>query len=138
MPARKQVAAEHARKQYGISERRACRLIGLVRSTNRRKRKGRGDEDVRARLGQLARERRRFGYRRLTALLRREGRRVNHKGVYRLYRDMGLAMQRRIRRHGPRRLTPEAWEKVRLTRPNRRWAMISSATRSPTVAHSGL
>jgi putative transposase len=94
-----------------MSERRACRLIGLARSTNRRKLKGRDDEDIRARLMQLARERQRFGYRRPTALLRREGRSVNHKRVYRLYRAMGLAMRRRIRRHGPRRLTPPAWEK---------------------------
>lgn len=106
-----------------MSERRACRLIGLARSTNRRKLKGHGDEAVRARLAQLARERQRFGYRRLTVLLRREGRSVNHKKVYRLYCAMGLAMRRRIRRHAPRRLTPPAWEKVRLTRPDQRWAM---------------
>jgi putative transposase len=45
---------------------------------------------------------------------------------------MGLAMRRRIRRHSPRRLTPPAWEKVRLTRPNQRWAMDFV---SDTLAH---
>ena len=62
-----------ARKQHGISERRACRLTGLARSTQRRKLQGKADDDDRQRLGELARERQRFGYRRLTALLRREG-----------------------------------------------------------------
>jgi putative transposase len=84
--------------------------------------KAKADEELRSRLGQLARERQRFGYRRLTALLRREGRNVNHKKIYRLYRTMGLAMRRKCHRHSARRLMPPAGEKA-LTRPDQRWAM---------------
>jgi putative transposase len=84
--------------------------------------KAKADEELRSRLGQLARERQRFGYRRLTALLRREGRNVNHKKIYRPYRTMGLAMRRKCHRHSARRLMPPAGEKA-LTRPDQRWAM---------------
>ena len=72
------------------------------------------------RLRSLAAERRRFGYRRLWVLLRREGFGVNHKRVYRLYREEGLSVRRRKRKrmagiaHVPT-MAPE--------RPNQRWSM---------------
>jgi putative transposase len=110
-----------AKEQHGISERRACRLTALARSTQRRKLQGKADDDDKERLQQLARERQRFGYRRLTALLRREGRSINHKRVYRLYRELGLAMRRRKRRHSGQRLAAAATTGV--GRPNQRWAM---------------
>ena len=78
-----------------MSERRACRLTGLARSTQRRKLEGKADEDDKHRLQELARERQRFGYQRLTVLLRREGLGINYKRVYRMYRELGLAMRRR-------------------------------------------
>ncbi|KOT08469.1 integrase core domain protein [Burkholderia mallei] len=53
-----------------------------------------------ARLVKLAHERRRFGYRRLHALVEREGTHANHKRIYRLYREAGLAVRRRRKRHG--------------------------------------
>jgi putative transposase len=118
----KRAAASHSQQHHGLSERRACRLIGLARSTHRRKLNAAADEELSSRLGQIARERQRFGYRRLTAMLRREGRQVNHKRIYRLYRAMGLAMRRKLHRHSARRLTPPAGEKA-LVRPDQRWAM---------------
>jgi putative transposase len=108
-------------KQHGISERRACRLTGLARSTQRRKPQALIEDGVTERLKELARERQRFGYRRLTALLRREGRQVNHKRIYRLYRDLGLSMRRRKRKHSAYRLA--ATEKTFLRKRNQRWAM---------------
>ena len=72
-PASKRAAVTVAMKQHGISERRACRLTQLARSTQRRKLPSKTDDDFAQRLTELARERQRFGYRRLTALLRREG-----------------------------------------------------------------
>ena len=82
---------------FGLSQRRACGLVGLARSTCQY----RGHRDpvliLRERLRILAEQRRRFGYRRLTVLLRREGHRVNHKRVYRLYREEGLTVRRRRR-----------------------------------------
>src|SRR5947207_10816495 len=82
-----------------MSERHACRLVGLGRSTHRyRVQKAERDSELRTRLKELAARRMRFGYRRLTAMLLREGMAVNHKRVYRLYREEGLAMRIRQRR----------------------------------------
>src|SRR5215469_2317462 len=91
-----------------MSERHACRLLGLARSTKRYEgQKGKRDLALRTRLKELAARRMRFGYRRLTALLIREGMAINHKRVYRLYREESLAMRirqrRRIRWSGPAR-----------------------------------
>ena len=73
---------------YQMSERHACRLLGLGRSTYRyRARRAERDTALRARLKELAAKRMRFGYRRLTAMLVREGMPANHKRVYRLYRE---------------------------------------------------
>src|SRR5437762_7288758 len=82
-----------------MSERHACRLVGLGRSTHRyRLRKAGRDSELRTRLKELAAKRMWFGYRRLTAMLEREGMPANHKRVYRLYRDEGLATRIRQRR----------------------------------------
>jgi len=106
---------------YQTSERHACRLMGLARSTQRyRRRRPERDAALRARLKKLAGKRMRFGYRRLTAVRVREGTLVNHKRVYRLYREEGLAMRirerRRIRWNG-RAASPAA------ERPNQRWSI---------------
>lgn len=105
---------------FGLSQRRACRVVGLARSTCQY----RGHRDpapaLRERLRALAEQRRRFGYRRLTVLLRREGHRVNHKRVYRLYCEEGLTVRRRRRKRMPRVPTmtlPPA------QRVNQRWTM---------------
>ena len=84
--------------EYRRSERRACGLAGVGRSSCRYQARRRDDPALRERLRELAGERRRFGYRRLTVLLRREGRLVNHKRVYRLYGEEGLAVRRRQRK----------------------------------------
>src|SRR5207249_11848700 len=102
-----------------MSERHACRLMGLGRTTHRyRARKAERDSELRARLKKLAAKRMRFGYRRLTAMLVREG--MPTKRVYRLYREEGLAMRirqrRRIRWRG-------AVTNPAATRPNERWSM---------------
>lgn len=85
------------RAKTTISERRACWLLGLSRSVLHYQSK-RVEDGVRERLAELAGVRRRFGYRRLQLLLEREGHRINHKRVYRLYRSAGLAVRRRKRR----------------------------------------
>jgi putative transposase len=107
--------------EYQLSERHACRLLGLGRSTRRyRQRKSERDNAVRTRLKELAAQRMRFGYRRLTAMLEREGTPANHKRVYRLYREEGLAMRirqrRRIRWNG-------VVARPAARRPNERWSM---------------
>ena len=82
-------------ERHGLSQRHACRLVGIDRSTLRYRRKRPDDAAVRQRLRELAAERRRFGYRRLGWMLQREGHAMNHKKLYRLYREEQLMVRRR-------------------------------------------
>jgi putative transposase len=86
----KQVIADH-----GYSERRACRLIGVDRTAFQYRPRRLEDADVRSRLRELANERRRFGYRRLAVMLKRDGLRLNLKKVYRLYKEERLSVRKR-------------------------------------------
>jgi len=97
-PAARREATLWIRDRHRLSERRACRLVGMHRSTSRYCRKDRQESALRQRLRELAAERPRFGYRRLHALLVREGWQVNHKRIYRLYGELGLTMRRKRRR----------------------------------------
>jgi putative transposase len=84
-PAARRAAVLFLGGERGLSERRACGLLTTHRSTARYQAHGRSDAPVRARLRELAAEKRRYGYRRLHVLLRREGMLVNHKCVERIY-----------------------------------------------------
>jgi putative transposase len=81
--------------QLGLSQRRACRLVGIDHSTLRYRSRRADDTGLRKRLRELALERKRFGYRRLGWLLAREGHSMNHKKLYRLYREEKLMVRRR-------------------------------------------
>ena len=120
-PAARRAAVGRVQNQYGLSERRACRLVGVGRSTLRYRPRGRADEEaLRQRLRGLAAERPRFGYRRLHALLRREGVYVNHKRIERLYREDGLA----VRRRGRKRVARDGRGRAELPeRPNQQWGV---------------
>ncbi len=86
--------------ERGLSERRACVLVGVQRSSHRYPARPRGEPDLAARIGELARAHPRYGYRRIWALLRREGRQVNQKRVRRLWRQARLQVRpARRRRH---------------------------------------
>ena len=113
------IAVRAIQAKFRLSERRACGLVGLGRSTCRYQARRTEWPALRERLHALAAERRRFGYRRLYILLRREGYRLNLKRVYRLYRDDGLAVRRRRRRRRVARGTPLAGP----TRINERWSL---------------
>ncbi len=105
----------------GLSQRRACRLTGLSLSTCRYEaQRPAADAHLSGRITELALERRRFGYRRIWQLLRREGLHVNHKRVYRLYHLNGLGVKRRRRRKG---LTTERLPLLRPEAPNLTWSM---------------
>jgi putative transposase len=99
-------AAVRAAQDAGLSERRACALAQLNRATARYRIRRAPQESLRTRLRELAAVRLRWGYRRLHLLLRREGYQVNHKRVYRLYRDEGLAVRRRHRKRVAQRRVP--------------------------------
>ena len=79
----------------GYSQRHACELVNLEPKTFRYVSKRSDDDAVRCRLRELALERRRFGYRRLYLMLRREGVRLNRKKLYRLYREERLMVRKR-------------------------------------------
>ena len=94
-PAARREAARYLRHAFQMSERRACRVIGSDRASVRYRALRPDDGALRERLKTLAQERRRFGYRRLHVLLRREGQAVNKKRVQRLYREERLTVRRR-------------------------------------------
>ncbi len=105
---------------HGLSERRACHLVDLDRSTFQYEKQVGGDNTLRTRLRELAGERRRFGYRRLGILLAREGLGANHKKLYRIYAEEKLAVRRR---KGRKRALGTRRPMVLPTRPNERWSL---------------
>jgi len=106
------------RKEYAFSERRACGLLAMAVTTYRY-RSLRSDEPLRTRLVELAREKPRFGYRRLHILLRRRGEGVNHKRLHRVYREAGLSLRRKKRKHCMREGKPL----LARTSANQEWAL---------------
>ncbi len=106
------------REKYAFSERRACRVMKMAVATYRY-RSRHTDEPLRTKLVELAREKPRFGYRRLHVLLGRSGEYVNHKRVHRVYRDAGLMIRRKKRKHRVREGKPLL---VR-TSANHEWAL---------------
>jgi putative transposase len=94
-PAAKREAVAHLRNALEMSERRACTLIAADRTMVRYRSRRPPDAALRARLRELANERRRFGYRRLFILLRREGEPSGINRIYRLYREEGLTVRKR-------------------------------------------
>jgi len=100
---RRREAVAHLERTRGVSERRACRVVDQPRSTQRYRATIKDDEPrVVARMRALVREHPRFGYRRIHALLRREGFRINRKRVWRLWKREGFKVPRRVRKpRGP-------------------------------------
>lgn len=108
-----------AQANYSLSERTACKLLEVDRSSYRYEPRPDSNAELRMELVKLARQKPRFGYRRLHVLLTRRGFRVNVKRVHRLYVEEGLAVRRRRRK----RLVRERAGEARLTRANQEWAM---------------
>jgi putative transposase len=88
-PTQKRAVVHYVRTGFRVSERRACRLAGAPRSSYRYRSQAADQSALRLRLRDLAATRVRSGYRRLHILLRRDGWRINHKRVYRLYGRKG-------------------------------------------------
>ena len=85
-----------------MSQRHTCARAGQHRSVQRHRSQRQRDPALERRLQELAKERPRFGYRRLTILLRRKVFRVNDKRVYRLYRALGLVIRSKRRKRASR------------------------------------
>lgn len=119
-PASKRNAVTHLMDHHEMSERRACKTIDSCRMTIRYTSTRPDDMALRERMIVIARERRRFGYRRLHALLRREGHSVNHKKLYRLYREEKLSVRKR---GGRKRAMGTRAPMLVPMKPNERWSL---------------
>lgn len=94
-PAAKREAVMHLKAVMGLSERRACQIVSADRKMIRYRSCRPPEVELRAKLRDLANERRRFGYRRLFVLLRRDGEPSGVNRIYRLYREEGLSVRKR-------------------------------------------
>ncbi len=94
-PVARREAVAYVKTTYDISERRACKSLKVDRASIRYRPRGGSDGEVREALRKLSYERHRFGYRRLHQLLQRDGIKINHKKVYRLYREEKLHVKQR-------------------------------------------
>ena len=119
-PAAKRAAVAHLEAEMGLSERRACSIVGADRKMIRYCSRRPPDIELRARLRELANERRRFGYRRLHILLRRDGMTINRKKTQRLYREEGLTVRRR---KGRKRAVGSRAPAPVPALPNQRWSL---------------
>lgn len=107
-------------ERCGLSQRKACCLLNLHRSVGRYKSMRQNDELLKGKIISLALERKRFGYRRLHLLLKKEGFKVNHKRVYRLYRESGLKIRKR---GGRKRSLGSRVPMMALNGPNEKWSL---------------
>ena len=120
MPADRRSMIFSLREDHQFSERQACIIVGLCRSSYRYEAKPKNDTVIRDRLRELAEQRHRFGAPRLHILLRREGYLINHKRTERLYREEGLSLRLKKRKKRQSHL------RIMLDRPeriNQHWSM---------------
>jgi putative transposase len=119
-PAVRRQAVAHAVETFSVSQRRACTVLKADRSSMRYRHRRPDDAVLRARLRDLAAVRRRFGYRRLHVLLKREGSLVNHKKLRRLYSEERL----QVRRRGGRKRALGTRSPMTIPQgPNQRWSL---------------
>ena len=106
-------------EKFAVSERRACELNDLDRSSYRYEPRQDRDTELRDKLTELARQKPRFGYRRLGVLLEKNGVAVNHKRLFRVYQEAGLGVRRREKK----RLERGRFSMPLLSRPNQEWSL---------------
>ena len=119
-PGLRRAAVNWAMKERDYSQRRACALVGMAPKTYRYVSAKPDDAMLRSKLREMAHERRRFGYRRLHLLLRRAGVEINHKKLFRLYREERLT----VRRRGGRKRAIGTRAPMAIPQgPNQRWSV---------------
>lgn len=107
-------------QEHKLSERRACQLVGAHRSLVRYRPRRANDTMLVEKIKAIAFEKRRFGYRRIHMMLKRERMTVNHKKVYRLYSASGLKVRKRA---GRKRALGMSGSYLKATRPNQKWSL---------------
>ena len=125
----KRKIASDVQESYQISERRACRLIGISQNSKRYEPTDKSEDgQIAEHLIELSVRWKRFGYRRLHIMLRREGVCINHKKTYRLYKDAGLALRKRSKK---KKYEKRGMPERTVTEANARWSMdfVSDRTR---------
>ena len=93
----------HLMDRFGLSERKACRMVELNRSSKQYKASKRDDSEIRSKIRELAEENKKYGSPMLHAILRREGYVLNHKRTERIYREERLSLRKKIKRKLPSR-----------------------------------
>ena len=122
-PARRRRCVDHVMAKFSVSERFACKVLGQHRSTHRKKPKGRPDEEaLTADIIRLASRYGRYGYRRITAMLRSEGWTVNAKRVERIWRREGLKVPQKQPKRGRLWLNDGSCVRLRPEHPNHVWS----------------
>ena len=119
-PKIKRALVEVLIKEHGLSQRRAFKLMDLHRSVGRYITRKAEDNEERERIKSIALERPRFGYRRIHVVLKKSGLKINHKKLFRLYREMGL----KVRKRGSRkRAVGPRLAKIQATEVNQIWSL---------------
>lgn len=119
-PDAKRKAVAHLMEVHQVSQRRACSALNVDRSMVRYQSRRADDTDLRNAIKRVSRERRRFGYRRIHVMVEREGYRVNHKKLRRIYREEKLQVRRR---GGRKRALGTRKPMVLPDGPNQRWSL---------------
>ena len=119
-PEAKREAVAHACSEHDVSQRRACHVLQVDRSSVRYSSVRPDDADLRKAIRDVARERRRFGYRRIGVMLERQGIRMNHKKLRRLYREEKLQVRKR---GGRKRALGTRRPMILPSRINERWSL---------------
>ena len=119
-PEAKRKAVVHLMEVHQVSQRRACDVLRVDRSTMRYSSRRSDDTDLRDAIKRVSRERRRFGCRRIHVMIAREGFEVNHKKVRRIYREEKLQVRRR---GGRKRALGTRKPMVLPDGPNQRWSL---------------
>ena len=120
-PALRMQALEYVRGHYGISVRRACRLVQLSRSTPYYKRRKDQRPELRQRMRELAHTRVRYGYRRLHVLLKREGWQLGRSQCYRIYGEEALQLRSKLPKK--RKMVVQRRQRMLPTKPGEAWSM---------------
>lgn len=119
-PKAKRTATEYVLETFGTSERRACGLMRLARSTKRYVKSRVDDPNLVKKIRDIAEARRRFGYRRIQVMLERQGTEINHKRLRRIYKEQNLHVRSR------KRWKIRSLQRAPLAKPeriNERWSM---------------
>ena len=119
-PQAKKTSSRWLIEKHGFSQRKACKLVGVQRATARYQSKKPDESALAEKIKSIAYEKKRFGYRRIHMILRREKILVNHKKVFRIYKACGLKV---LKRGGRKRALGVRGLALRATRPNQSWSL---------------